>query len=142
VGVPHLLACTFAVSAAMAGLAGWLYAHHLTYMGPDSMTTHVSISVLLMAVIGGAQTFLGPIVGAASLLLVTLYLPGAETHGMVYGATLIFVLLVAPNGLTGTPWKKVLQKRLGAWTTRAGTNSHVRRSAMPIAQKPLGGEQR
>lgn len=110
VGVPHLLAGAFAVSAAMAGVAGWLYAHHLTYMGPDSLTTHVSISVLLMAVVGGAQTFLGPIVGAALLLLITLYLPSAETHGMVYGAMLIFVLAVAPRGLMGTRWKKLLHR--------------------------------
>lgn len=105
VGVPHLLASTFAVSAALAGLAGWLYAHHMSYMGPDSLTTPVSISVLLMAVVGGAGTLLGPIVGAALLMLVTLYLPAAETHGMVYGATLLLVLVLAPGGLLGTRWR-------------------------------------
>lgn len=110
VGVPHLLASTFAVSAAMAGVGGWLYAHHLTYMGPDSMTTSVSISVLLMAVVGGSQTFLGPIVGTALLLLVSLFLPAAESQGMVFGATLLFVLLVAPRGLLGTKWRDLLQR--------------------------------
>lgn len=114
VSVPHLLAASFAVSAAMAGVAGWLYAHHLSYMGPDSLTTHVSISVLLMAVVGGAQTLLGPIVGAALLLLVTLYLPSAESQGMVYGATLIAVLLIAPRGLLGTRWKTFLPHRIAS----------------------------
>lgn len=101
VDVPHLLANTFALSAALAGLAGWLYAHHLTYIGPDSLTTHMSISVLLMAVIGGAGTLLGPVLGAAVLSLLTLYLPAAETQGMFYGAILLLVLVLVPDGLMG-----------------------------------------
>jgi branched-chain amino acid transport system permease protein len=108
VNVPALLASYFALSASVAGVAGWLYAHHLTYMGPDSLTMHVSIKIMLMAVIGGASTFLGPVLGAAFLTLITLYLPAAETQGMIFGAVLIFVLLVAPNGMLGTNWKKLL----------------------------------
>lgn len=111
--VPHVLASTFAVSASIAGIAGWLYAHHLTYMGPDSLTTHVSISVLLMAVIGGAQTFLGPLVGAALLTLLTLYLPAAEAQGMIFGALLVTVLLVTPRGLLGTDWRALLSRLRG-----------------------------
>lgn len=111
VNVPALLAVYFALSASVAGLAGWLYAHHLTYMGPDSMTMHVSIRILLMAVIGGASTFLGPVLGAAFLTLIMLYLPAAETQGMIFGAVLIFVLLVAPNGVLGTDWKRIFRSR-------------------------------
>src|SRR5690606_15256188 len=110
VNVPSLLAVYFALSASVAGLAGWLYAHHLTYMGPDSLTMHVSIKIVLMAVIGGASTFLGPVLGAAFLTLITLYLPAAETQGMIFGGVLIFVLLVAPNGVLGTDWKKLLKR--------------------------------
>lgn len=101
VNVPHVLAVMFSLSAALAGVAGWLYAHHLTYIGPDSLAIHVSIQTLLMAVVGGAQAFLGPVVGAAVLLLVTLYLPVAETQGMFFGATLILTLVLAPRGLLG-----------------------------------------
>lgn len=101
VNVPHVLAMMFSLSAALAGIAGWLYAHHLTYIGPDSLATHVSIQTLLMAVVGGAQAFLGPVVGAAVLLLVTLYLPVAETQGMFFGAALILTLVLAPRGLLG-----------------------------------------
>lgn len=111
VAVPHLLASTFAVSAAMAGVAGWLYAHHLTYMGPDSLTTQASIQAMLMAVVGGAQTFLGPVVGAALLLVLTLNLPAAETQGMVFGGILVTVLLFAPRGLLGTNWAALLRRK-------------------------------
>lgn len=129
VGVSHLLASTFAVSAAMAGVGGWLYAHHLTYMGPDSMTTSVSISVLLMAVVGGSQSFLGPIVGAALLLLVTLYLPAAETQGMVFGATLVIVLLVAPRGLLGTNWRTLLRRPFAGRSLRVPVATASKRGA-------------
>ncbi|MGB3866127.1 MAG: branched-chain amino acid ABC transporter permease [Xanthobacteraceae bacterium] len=111
VDVPRLLASYFALSAAVAGVAGWLYAHHLTYMGPDSLTIHVSIKTMLMAVIGGAQTFLGPIVGAAFLTLINLYLPASEAQGMIFGGTLVFVLLVAPRGMLGTDWLKLLFRK-------------------------------
>lgn len=114
VGVPHLLASTFALSAGLAGLAGWLYAHHMSYVGPDSLTTHVSISVLLMAVVGGAGTLLGPIVGTAMLMVLTLYLPAAESHGMVYGVVLILVLTLAPGGLLGTKWSRARNRSADA----------------------------
>lgn len=113
VNVSDLLATYFAVTAAVAGVAGWLYAHYMSYMGPDSLTMHVSLRIMLMAVIGGAATYLGPVVGAAFLSLMTLYLPAAETQGMIFGAVLILVLLVSPSGILGTNWKTFV-KRGGA----------------------------
>jgi branched-chain amino acid transport system permease protein len=114
INVPVLLAIYFALSSSVAGLAGWLYAHHLTYMGPDSLTMHVSIRVVLMAVIGGASTMLGPVLGAAFLTLLTLYLPAAETQGMIFGAVLIITLIIAPNGILGTNWKKLFSTKAGS----------------------------
>lgn len=118
VDVPHMLASTFAVSAGVAGLAGWLYAHQMTYIGPDSLTTQMSISVLLMAVIGGAGTLLGPVLGAALLSLLTLYLPAAETQGMVYGGILLLVLIIAPDGMLGV-LVRPRRKAVGAVATEA-----------------------
>jgi branched-chain amino acid transport system permease protein len=66
-----------------------------------------------MAVIGGAQTFLGPIVGAAVLLLITLYLPAAETQGMFFGAALVLTLVLAPQGLLGFRWLRSVRKTDG-----------------------------
>ncbi len=114
VNVANVLASYFSVTAAIAGVAGWLYAHYMSYMGPDSLTMHVSLRIMLMAVIGGATTYLGPVLGAAFLTLLTLYLPAAETQGMIFGAVLILVLLVTPNGILGTNWVKLLTKRENA----------------------------
>lgn len=113
VDVSALLAAYFALSASVAGLAGWLYAHYMSYIGPDSLTLHVSVNVLLMAVIGGASTMLGPILGAAFLTSITQFLPARGTQGMFFGSALILVLLVAPNGALGTDWKKLFAKGRG-----------------------------
>lgn len=110
VNVPHVLAVFFAVSAGVAGLGGWLYAHHFAYMGPDSLTTQVSIQVLLMAIIGGARNLLGPVLGATILIVIKSYLPAAETLGMVFASLLLLVLLTAPGGILGTHWRSAIRR--------------------------------
>ncbi|MFG1230338.1 branched-chain amino acid ABC transporter permease [Xanthobacter wiegelii] len=104
VNVPGVLAAFFAISAGVAGLGGWLYAHNLSYLSPDSVNLAVSMQVLLMAIVGGVRKPLGPVIGASLLLLIVSQLPAAETQGMVFGGALILILLVAPQGLIGTPW--------------------------------------
>jgi branched-chain amino acid transport system permease protein len=111
VNVPQVISLTFAMSSAVAGIAGWLYAHHVTYMGPDSMPTQLSVSVILMAVVGGTRAYLGPVFGAALLLIIGLYMPAAETQGMIFGGILVLVLLAAPKGILGTDWKALLGRK-------------------------------
>ncbi|PDT50930.1 MULTISPECIES: branched-chain amino acid ABC transporter permease [Sinorhizobium] len=104
VDVPNVLATFFAISAAVAGLGGWLYVHNLSYIGPDSLNVSTSMQVLLMAIVGGVLKPLGPVIGACLLLLIVTYLPAAESQGMVYGGALIVILLLVPQGLIGTTW--------------------------------------
>lgn len=99
VNVPHVRSAILAFSASVAGLGGWLYAHHIAYIGPDSLGPSISLSVLLMAVVGGAQTVLGPIAGAALLTLLFKFIPSQEVQGMFYGGALIAVLVLSPGGL-------------------------------------------
>lgn len=91
----------FSLGAAIAGLAGWVYAHYTTYISPESLGLHVSISALLMAVVGGSRFVLGPVVGAILLTLILKYVPGQEVQGMFYGGALALVLLIAPGGVVG-----------------------------------------
>lgn len=99
--VPGLLSAAFALAAAMAGAGGWLYAHYFSYLGPGSLGTELSISVLLMMVVGGARNILGPVVGAVILGVLAQLLPAQEVQGLFYGGALIVILLVARNGLLG-----------------------------------------
>ncbi|MCZ4291669.1 branched-chain amino acid ABC transporter permease [Hoeflea alexandrii] len=99
IDVAHARSVALSLSAGIAGLAGWLYAHYISYLGPDSLGSSMSISVLLMAMVGGVTTVLGPILGAVALTLLSTLLPGAESAGMFYGGALLLVLLIAPKGL-------------------------------------------
>lgn len=99
INVPHMRSMAMSLAAGMAGLGGWLYAHYISYLGPESLDSSVSISILLMAMVGGVGTVLGPVIGAAVLTIVAMLIPGAEATGMFYGGVLLFILLVAPKGL-------------------------------------------
>lgn len=115
---PHRLAMLFALAAGMCGAAGMLYAHYLTYLAPESLSPVVSISLLLMVIVGGARFVLGPVVGATVLTLLSDHLPD-EIEGLLYGATLIVVLLLAPKGLLGA--LHGLRLRLAPRRERGGT---------------------
>ena len=101
VNVPQLLSAAFAFSAAIAGSAGWLYAHYISYISPGSLDTQTSISALLMTVIGGPGIILGPLAGTIFLDVLVRHLPAQELQGMFYGGVLILILILAPTGLLG-----------------------------------------
>jgi len=108
VDVNAVLSTALALSAAMAGSAGWVYAHYISYLGPDSLTTNTSIAALLTAVIGGAGYILGPVFGTVLFEALQRFLPAQEAQGLFYGGALVVILLVARQGLLGlaaTSWR-------------------------------------
>lgn len=112
IAVAPLLSAMLATSGAMAGAGGWLYAHYITYMSPQSLDTYASISALLMAVVGGAGYILGPVLGTFLLSLLAKLLPAQEAQGLFYGGALVVILVVAPEGLMG--WAHGLMKRMAS----------------------------
>ena len=109
---------SFALSAALAGVGGALYAHKLRFISPDQFNIVQSIDVLLMVVIGGLGSVHGAFLGA--IFLITMpqvialgkdFLPVAigqapGLQGLVYGVVLIGFVLFEPMGLYGR-WLKV-----------------------------------
>ncbi len=99
----------FVASSCFAGLAGVLYAHHLTYIDPSSFITGESFLVFSMVVFGGMGSNLGSMVGAAVLvslpeLLRFVGLPGtiaAQMRDVIYGALIVIVINWRPQGLLG-----------------------------------------
>ncbi|RCK31657.1 ABC transporter [Thalassospira xiamenensis] len=93
----------FAIAAAMAGLAGALFAPLMMFIAPSNFPLSQSILYLFAVILGGAGTVLGPLVGASvSVLLPELLSDFAEYRLLIFGALLVAVLLIAPRGIVGT----------------------------------------
>ncbi len=109
---------SFAISAALAGLGGALYAHKISFLSPDQFNIVQSIDLLLLVVIGGLGSVHGAFLGAIFLIampqLIALgkdFLPAAigqaaGLQAVVYGTVLIAFVLLEPMGLYGR-WLKV-----------------------------------
>jgi branched-chain amino acid transport system ATP-binding protein len=92
----------FVLAAAAAGLAGGLQAALTGFIAPSSFPFSLSILFLLVVVVGGAGRTLGPLLGAAVVVLLPEVLAGlAEYRLLVFGAGLLIVLWVAPGGIAG-----------------------------------------
>ena len=108
----------FALSAAIVGLAGALYAHKLRFISPDQFGIAQSIDLLLLVVVGGLGSVHGAFLGAVFLItmpqLISLgkdFLPpaigqAAGLQAVVYGVVLMGFVLFEPMGLYGR-WLKV-----------------------------------
>ncbi len=64
----------FAIGATIAGVAGALFAHQLTYIDSTTFNVMMSIEILTFVVVGGASTYWGPVVGAVVLSLIPEFL--------------------------------------------------------------------
>jgi branched-chain amino acid transport system permease protein len=101
---------SFAIGNALASFAGGLYGYYSGYIDPGYLGINQSMEVLAMVLLGGQGTLTGPIVGS----LVLTGLPHAidlraELRAVLYGAILIFTILVMPRGIVGT---------LNAWRSK------------------------
>src|SRR5450759_827981 len=109
---------SFALSAAITGIAGALYAHKLRIITPEQFTVLQSIELVLMVVVGGLGSIHGAFFGAAFLIelpqvlvLAKDYLPDAigQATGLqptVFGLILIGFVLFEPLGIYGR-WLKI-----------------------------------
>ena len=104
IGFPVLrykLVC-FVVAGALAGLAGVLIANQSLYISPALVHWTRSGDILVMVILGGLGTLIGPILGAACLLLAEEILSGYTQHWMIIlGPLLILVVLLGKSGLYG-----------------------------------------
>jgi len=92
----------FVLAAFFAGIAGSFYAHFVKYISPDSFTINESFVLLAMLAFGGQGNLIGPVVGAAALILIPeIFRPLQEYRMFVYGGILIVMMLVRRQGLLG-----------------------------------------
>ena len=91
----------FSISGAFAGMSGLLYAYHLHHIAPQIFGAFASIQLILILLLGGARTVLGPIVGATIVFFLpeVIKLDPIESR-ILYGVLLVLVILVLPRGVT------------------------------------------
>jgi len=90
----------FSLGAFLAAYAGALYAHFVTFISPHDFEVDRSIEILLFVVLGGSQTYLGPLCGALLLTLAPEFLRFlAEYRLLVYGLMFVFIMLLRHEGL-------------------------------------------
>jgi branched-chain amino acid transport system permease protein len=92
----------FAIGSAYGGFAGALYAPLVEFIDPAPFALGPSLLFLLMVVIGGSGSFLGPFVGAAVAVLLPEWLRFAEGYYLLIYAVMVIVMMAfCPTGIVG-----------------------------------------
>jgi len=90
----------FVLGAIFAGMAGSLYAHYMSFIGPDVFSFSLTISMLIMLIAGGQGTIVGPVIGALIFTSLPEYLRVTELYRLsIFGIILMLVVLFIPEGI-------------------------------------------
>ena len=96
------------ISAFLTSMAGTFYAQYILYIDPESvMILAVSVQIVLVAMLGGASTVLGPVVGATILIPLSEYsrawlgYKGTGADMILYGTLITVIAMYQPAGVWG-----------------------------------------
>jgi branched-chain amino acid transport system permease protein len=90
------------ISAVLTGLAGALYPGRSAYATPDLLHWSISGEFLIMVMIGGLGTLVGPIIGGAFLIVLQEKVSSyVQWYNIVVGLVLVLIVLFVPRGLLG-----------------------------------------
>lgn len=90
----------FSMSAALTAAGGVLYGHAVSYLAPDNFGIDLSITLVVMVIIGGQRRLLGAILGATFVIgLPEQFRSFADYEGIMYGVILLLVIIFAPGGV-------------------------------------------
>jgi ABC-type branched-subunit amino acid transport system ATPase component/ABC-type branched-subunit amino acid transport system permease subunit len=102
----------FGLSAVAAGLAGSVFASMTSFISPESFPFFESILFLLVVMIGGVDTVLGPVIGAVIVVLLPEVLSGLAEYRLLFvGLLLVIVLRLAPEGVVGLAGRLLKRER-------------------------------
>lgn len=117
-------AIVFAFSGAIAGLAGALYSYHQGFIGPGNMGPGLSTMAVIYCLFGGAGTLIGPVIGTASIEVLSYVLADIDFvkrfWPVILGLVLLLVVAFQPSGLLGL--FVTSRERIGSyrWRPRGG----------------------
>jgi branched-chain amino acid transport system permease protein len=106
----------FIIAGAFGGLSGVLWAHTAGIVSPENVVLTTSVDALLMAVLGGAGTLVGGVIGSFIVFGLREYLSTLVPWWQyVLGAVYVLTILYLPTGLMGIP------ERLRQWRASSGS---------------------
>lgn len=102
----------YVTSAFFLGIFGGTEAYWITYITPaDVFNVHKTVDMVIMTLLGGMGTFLGPVVGASVLKILyeILGTTFVEYYLIMVGGIIIMIILIMPKGIVGTikDWKGI-----------------------------------
>jgi branched-chain amino acid transport system permease protein len=104
----------YVISAFFLGIIGGIEAYWLTYITPHMVfDVLITIQIVVMALLGGVGTVLGPVIGAAFLTILyeTLYRDFPYPYGIIVGFIIVAVILFMPIGIVGSLMKKLKKQK-------------------------------
>jgi branched-chain amino acid transport system permease protein len=120
IGVRGFQIAAFALGAMIAGIGGGLYAHYFSYIEAQYFNVSLSITIVLYVLLGGTQTTIGPLVGAAIFtLLPELLRESASLRYVAFAAVVIVLMALRPQGLL----TRGQLQRLFDWRSTAGRDA-------------------
>ena len=103
IDVTRYLVVATVVSAAMAGMAGALYAHYIRIVDPDIFLFIYTVTMVIMVITGGKGTLAGPVVGGMVFGAVPEVLRAMEirpeAQWIIYGVLMVLVVYFLPRGI-------------------------------------------
>lgn len=104
----------FAVSAALAGMGGVLYAHNLASLAATSSRFgyNMSITILVFVVLGGIGSMRGSMIAATVLTLLPEMLRGFASYRMLIYAIVLIVMMIVTSGPRMIRWREQMMERL------------------------------
>jgi branched-chain amino acid transport system permease protein len=117
----------FVMAGFLAGVAGALFAFFGRYASASYMFYNVSGEAVVWAIVGGAGTLFGPLVGTALFIVIReLVSTHWEHHSLIVGVMAILVVILAPRGIVGL-WRELLSRFTGRGDARtAGATAKLR----------------
>jgi branched-chain amino acid transport system permease protein len=113
--VPRVQWLGFVIAAGFAGLAGGLFAFSKGSISPDVLGVSKSVDGLVMVLLGGVHTWVGPLVGAVTFTALQDSLARSTDYWRaVLGASILLLVLVFPQGIAGSwqaLWPHIREKR-------------------------------
>ncbi len=110
--IVQIKAHVFALSGLILGIAGALSAQHIMFISPNLLAWTHSGEALVIVILGGLGTLIGPIIGAAAFVLLKHEISNYTDHWhLVVGAILIIVVMSGARGIYGEIENRLAQKR-------------------------------